>query len=271
MLRVLSAPIDLVRTLVAHRYLCAQLTRRFFAARHAGSSLGWLWTLGSTAIQFALFLVIFAKVLGMRVAGPPGVNFGVYLMTGLVPFLALSDALTRAAGVFRDNAALVQKVRFPAEVLVVSDTFGALGHQALALGIVVVVCFVLVHQTLAAIGWLVAGIVLLVAWSIGLALIVSAVGALLPDLREALALLLQVVFYSAPIVYPLEMVRNPLLRTVVQSNPLSGLVEVIRAGLIGGTPPSPTLTAVLCVGAFLLITLGAASLARLRPRLPDML
>ena len=113
MKRRLLAAFRLPGMLHRHRFLLWQLAWRAFAARHAGSYLGWLWTPLSTAVQFALYMVVFSAILqikveglGIDVARRPAVGFGVFLITGLVPFLALNDVVARASRVFRAHANL---------------------------------------------------------------------------------------------------------------------------------------------------------------------
>ena len=277
MTKHLSAAWTLPRTLARHRFLVRQLAWRAFAARHAGSYLGWLWTPLSTAVQFALYMVVFSAILqikieglGIDIARRPGVGFGVFLITGLVPFLALNDVVLRAARVFRAHASLVQRVRMPPEVLVISDVAGTLMHHAISLALVVVFCLWKGHLALAGVPWLVFGLGLLVLWIIGAALWVSIVGAFLPDVAEVMGLAMQVLFYAAPIVYPLALVRTEWVRTVIESNPVTPLVGVLRAGLLGASPPSPAAIACVAAGGILTVVLGAATLDRWRASIPDL-
>lgn len=272
------APLRLLPTLARHRFLLAQLVSRSFAARYAGSYLGWLWTPVATLIQFALFMVVFSVIFEIRVEGlgtdlarRPPVGFGLFLITGLVPFLALNDAVLRAARVFRANASLVQRVRMPAEVLVVGDTFGAVLHHGISFAVVLVICVIGGHTGWAELPWLMAALALLALWVVGLALTASVLGAVLPDVSEALALMMQLAFYGAPIVYPLAMVPEGLIRAMVEANPLTPLVGVARSGLLGAAPPS-TLSLVLVVAAGLaLVVVGAAALDRYRYTIVDLL
>ncbi len=267
---MVAAALRLAGTVRRHGFLTRQLMWRAFAARHAGSLLGWGWSLVSTAIQFGLLWAVFAGILGIRVADPPGVSFGVYLMAGLVPFLALNDGVTRAVGLFRSNAALVQRVRFPLEVLVIADTLGGVLHQLLALSVVVAICAAAGSLAPAALGWSAAGVGVLLLWIVGTALLVSTVGAFLPDLGQILGLALQLVFYAAPIVYPLTMVTHPGLRAVVEANPLTVMVAAIRAGLIGAAPPSAAALGLAAVGGAAVLVAGAAALDHWRMRIPDL-
>lgn len=270
MIRLLLSPLRQLRTLSRNRFLLAQMVRRVFVARHAGAVLGWLWSFVATVIQFAILFVVFSVILGIRIAEPAGVNFGVYLMTGLVPFLALNDVLIRAAGLFRANAPLVQRVRFPAEVLVVGDTMGTMLHQALAFGVVVAACALLGHLQLSAIPWLLGGVVLMAMWCVGIAELVSVGGAFLPDIGHGLGVGLQLVFYGAPIVYPISMIPSSVLCAVIEANPLSVMIAMIRTCLLGADPPGWVHVALLTAGGLFLLILGAATLDRWRLRVPDV-
>ena len=275
---LLLAHLRLVPTLIRHRFLVRQLAWRSFASRHAGSFLGWLWTPLSTVVQFAVFVIVFSKImeikignLGIDLADRPSVGFGVYLITGLVPFLALNDAVVRASRVFRAHAALVQRVRLPAEVLVFGDALGALLHHVLAFVVVLIICAVRGHLALSGVPWLVGGLLLIGLWIAGLCLVASLVGAVLPDIAEVLTLILQVAFYGAPIVYPLSLVGEPLLWSLIELNPLTPMIGVLRAGLIGSAPPSVLAISLLfIVGAGLLVT-GSAVLERWKTRIPDLI
>jgi lipopolysaccharide transport system permease protein len=274
----LLAPLRLLPTLSRNRFLLGQLAWRAFAARHAGSYLGWLWTPVSTLIQFALFMVVFSMIMEIRVDGlgidlarRPAVGFGVYLITGLVPFLAMNDAVVRAARVFRSNATLVQRVRLPAELLVLGDMLGTLLHHSLSFVVVVVVCVWRGHMGLDTLPWLLLAVVLFGMWIVGLGLIASVIGAFLPDIPEVLGLVFQVMFYGAPIVYPLAMVPVGTLRTLIELNPLTPLLEVARAALISAAPPAPVAVGLLLAAGVGLVVVGSGALDRWRFSIPDLL
>jgi lipopolysaccharide transport system permease protein len=274
----LLAPLRMLPTIGRNRFLLGQLAWRAFAARHAGSYLGWLWTPLSTLVQFALFMVVFSVIMEIRIEGlgidlarRPDVGFGVYLITGLVPFLAMNDAVVRAARVFRSNVTLVQRVRLPAEVLVFSDLLGTLLHHGLSLVVVVALCVWRGHMGYANLGWLLLALVLLVIWIVGLGLVASVIGAFLPDVPELLALLFQVLFYGAPSVYPLAMVHEDVLRRLIELNPLTPMLGVARTALISAAPPSTLAIALLAVAGVGLAVIGSVALDRWRFSIPDLL
>ena len=108
-------------------------------------------------------------------------------------------------------------------------------------------------------------------WMVGLGLISSVLGAVLPDIPEALGLAMQVLFYGAPIVYPLSLVPDGVLTSLVKANPLTPLVEVARTALISSAPPSPTSLIWITVAGLLLVVVGSVALDRYRYTIADLL
>ncbi len=259
-----------VKALTGNGFLLRQLVVRSFSARHAELFLGWVWPLISTGVQFLLYWIVFSRVIGIRLANERGVGFGFFLMAGLVPVLAFNDALLRAASLFRSNRNLIQRVSFPVEVLLVADLAATLGYHGLAFATMAVICAAAGFVSIAALGWVALGLVVLLVWLLGLALILSVLGAFVPDVKEVLNLGLLLLFYGAPIVYPLSMIHSGWLRALIGVNPVTVFAQLVRAGLLGLEAPGwPVVAGVLAAG-LLLVVVGGAGLEKVRPRLADV-
>ncbi len=198
-------------------------------------------------------------------------SFGVYLMVGLVPYTAFQEGLARAAAVFRANVALVQRIRIPLEVLVISEVLGILAHKVIALALVLIVCGFVGSIAPASLGWTVMGLLLLLLWTVGLALIMSVAGAFLPDAAEILAIGLQLLFYMTPIVYPMSMIQGTALGKLVGLNPMTIMIQAVRAGLLGSRPPGLGVVGLCGAVGLVLLASGAAAIDHWRLRIPDVL
>jgi len=144
-------------------------------------------------------------------------------------------------------------------------------HHALSFVVVVGICLWRGHMNLVGLPWVGLAVGLFLIWIVGLALAASVLGAFLPDVPEVLGLGFQIMFYGAPIVYPLSMVGGDVLRTVIQLNPLTPMLAVARAGLLGAAPPLlVTIVALVAIGV-LLVVVGSVALDRWRFSIPDLL
>ena len=126
--------IQIIRELWRWRRLVGELARRDFKARYAGSVLGGAWSVLEPLVQFGLYLTVFGVFLGMRLEGKAGVgNFGLYLISGLVPFAAFQESVTRATGLARERAQLVRHVNVPLEVLLAGTLAAVFARNGVAL------------------------------------------------------------------------------------------------------------------------------------------
>src|SRR4030042_1570980 len=145
------------------RRLVWELARRDFKARYAGSALGAAWAVLEPLVQFALYLTVFSYFLGMRLEGRPGVGlFGVYLISGLVPFLAFQESVMRATGLARERAQLVRHVNVPLEVVLAGALTAVLARHGVALLLVVGVAAGFGTLAPAGLPWLLGGLGVLV-------------------------------------------------------------------------------------------------------------
>jgi lipopolysaccharide transport system permease protein len=246
----------LVRHVWRHRGLARDLAWRDFRARYAGSVLGVAWAFLEPAVQFTLYLFVFAGILGTRFASGPGVaSYGLFLLCGLVPFLAFQEIVIRAVTLVRDQAALVRHVSVPLVVMLVGSLLAVLLRHAVALGLVVVITAVAGTVALGKVLWLPLAIVLLLGMALGLALLLLPVGAYVPDAVPLVTSGLSIAFFMSPIVYA-ESAVPPRIAAWLQVNPLLGVLQMFRAGLLG-TEVRPVNVAVSVAAALLALVLGS--------------
>ena len=261
--------IRIIRELWRWRRLVGELARRDFKARYAGSALGAAWSVLEPLVQFGLYLTVFGVFLGMRLEGKAGVgNFGLYLISGLVPFGAFQESVMRATGLARERSQLVRHVNVPLEVLLAGTLAAIFARQGVALAIVIAVAAA--AGTLTAVGllWLLAGIVVLTVAVFGLALGLVVAGAFLPDLAQVVGTGTMVLFFLTPVVYPASQVPHALAR-FMPANPLWGILRCFRAALVGEPPGAASFAvAALCAAAF--FALGSLVFAARRRQVPDL-
>ena len=252
------------------RRLVWELARRDFKARYAGSALGAAWAVLEPLVQFALYLTVFSYFLGMRLEGRPGVGlFGVYLISGLVPFLAFQESVMRATGLARERAQLVRHVNVPLEVVLAGALTAVLARHGVALLLVVGVAAGFGTFALAGIPWLLGGLVVLVIGVFGLGLALMIGGAFLPDLVQLVGTATTILFFATPIVYPVTVLPRRVA-TWVAFNPIWGGLQSFRVALLG-EPPETGAFVLAAASALLALALGALVFKLRRSQVPDLL
>src|SRR6185369_12549947 len=103
-----------VRAVWQYRGFVSGMVAREIQARYLQSLFGSAWALLNPAAMIAIYTVIFAQVMQARL---PGLDdrfaYSIYLCAGILPWMYLTEVLTRSLTVFIDNAALLKKVSFP--------------------------------------------------------------------------------------------------------------------------------------------------------------
>ena len=257
------------------RFLLTLLVRKELRVRYRASVLGLGWSYVKPAVQFLVYLVGMGLILRQRAIG----NYPVYLFGGLVVVTTFSEALGNAARSVVANADLVKKIYLPRELFPVASICVAVVH----LGPQVVV--LLAGSLLS--GWrpdpvgmlaLVACLVLVLLLALGLGLLLGAVNVLFRDVENVVDLVLMVLVWVSPVLYPWQRVADvfgegSVWLALYQLNPLTVAVELVHRGTwatgtnAGAVPPGlPGQTVVAFVVTAVLIVVGQLVFRRLSGR-----
>jgi ABC-type polysaccharide/polyol phosphate export permease len=145
------------------------------------------------------------------------------MFCGILPWTWFSSSLVEASNVLIASGNLIRKVLFPAEILPVVNVLAGMVHFALGLPILAAF-FVYYRVPVTAVDLLWFPVIVLVQllFTLGLALLVSALAVHFRDIRDLLANLLTLWFFATPIVYPLS-AAPPRIRRLLELNPFTQL------------------------------------------------
>jgi lipopolysaccharide transport system permease protein len=259
------------RALGRYRWLVYELTRRELSSRYAGSVSGIAWTFLQPLAQLAIYAVIFTQVFRATVPpGYPGISYTTFVAIALWPWIMFSESVQRGMGAITANAGLIRKVALPNQLFV----FAAVG----ACFAIHIAGFLVVLAVLAALGenvrlagvpfaFLLLGPYFLLA--AGIALILAALQTLLKDVEHGTSIVLSIVFYATPILYPLTLAPTSW-RGAMRWNPLAGLSERLREVLV----VHPAIAAgdiVFWAAGIAVLALGLWIFGRLSPYFEDFL
>ena len=188
-------------TLVRYRGLIQSLVARELKARYRGSVLGFFWSFINPLLLLAIYSFIFTRIMPNRVEGVQ--PYALFMLCGILPWTWLSAALTEASGSLIAGGNLIKKVLFPAEVLPIVSVLANMVHFFLALPIVIVFLFLYQRPPDAwDLAWFPVVVLVQLVFTTGLALALAALTVHFRDIRDILANLLMLWFFSTPIIYP---------------------------------------------------------------------
>lgn len=251
-----------------HLFLLRELVKRDFQGRYAGSALGLVWSFVQPLWMLLLFTFVFSTVMKISLAGARTGHFAVFLFSGLLPWMAVQEGVSRASTAVTDNSSLVKKLRFPAEILVLAVVMAALLHEAIAALIFLGVLGFLGELAWGGLPLLLLAVPLQVALTLGLGLLLGAVNVFFRDIAQVLGMVFTGWFYLTPIVYPAAAVPARF-RGWIALNPLTALVELYRQSFLGGRPALVPGTGALALAAAVLLCAGFLLFRRLKAAFVD--
>ncbi len=206
--------------LARYRALIQSLVARELKARYRGSVLGFFWSF----INPLMLLLVYTFVFTFVMQAPQGTDpYPLFMFCGLLPWTWFASSLTESAGVLISGGNLIKKVLFPAEILPIVTVTANMIHFFLALPILVIfliwfkapltvpelLCFPLV-------------VAVQFVFTLGCALILSALTVHFRDIRDILSNVLTLWFFATPIIYSYKYAPE-LARRFMNFNPFAHL------------------------------------------------
>jgi len=224
------------RELFSYRHLLFRLVRKEFLINYQQTLLGPVWVLFQPLLTMITYVFVFNKIIGVSIGKeiPPIL----FYFSAIILWNFFNDSFSNISKTFRDNAHIFGKVYFPRLIVPLSSLITQLFRFLIqfVFFIAVLLYFVLFKgfvfhfttYTLALL--LVVACLAIIGLSTGL--IFSVITAKYRDLGNFTDILIRVLLFITPIIYPLSLVRANI-RWIVQLNPLTPLFELFRLGLLG--------------------------------------
>ena len=216
-----------------YRNVLLALCHRDIKGKYKQAFLGITWAAIQPVIQVGLFTLVFKGVAKVDTPAP----YPLFVLTGLLPFNLFQQIVGMGTPAFVSAQSIVSKVYFPRLYTVIAGSSSALLNGAITLTILTATLIGFRQSVSARLILAVPMMVGVLLLSLGLAAVLSAVNARFRDVQHALPLMMSVLIYVSPVLYPLESVPGAV-RPLVLLNPVTGLVDGLRFAIIGVEPYS---------------------------------
>ena len=219
-----------------YRDLMILFVKRNIITQYKQTILGPLWYLIQPLMTTVMYMVVFGGIAKISTDGLPQPLF---YLAGISFWQYFSDCLTKTSNTFVNNAGIFGKVYFPRLITPLSDVISNLVRFGIQFGLFLCVYAYYMIFTDAPIhtNWYALLIPVLVMMLAGLALgfgiLFSSMTTKYRDLQLLLSFFVSLWMYATPVIYPLSTSTNPKLLLVMQLNPLTGIVEFFKYGMLG--------------------------------------
>lgn len=263
---------ELAGVLFRYRALILEMTRRDVVEQYAGQVLGAFWAIGHPLFLMALYVFIFGYVFNMKIGGTYDLplDYTVYILCGLIPWMAIQQSMSKACGALTGQANLVKQVVFPIEVLPTKAVLASFIPQIA--GTVFLLGYVILKSGALPLTYLLlpvlVGMQLLVM--LGIAFALSVTSAYLRDVKDLVQVFGTAGIYLMPVVYLPAWVPS-IFKPVLYLNPFSYITWCYQDALYFGRFEHPWAWVVFGVGSVTAFATGYRLFRRLKPHLGDVL
>jgi lipopolysaccharide transport system permease protein len=218
----------------SYRHLLLRIVRRDFLIHHQQTLLGPLWIIFQPMIILVTYLLIFERAVGLST---DGLSPTLFYLSGIILWTLFSECFTGTAFTFIQNGTLFGKVYFPRLIIPLSVVLVNLIRFGIQFSIFFLMLLALepsriIDNPLRWITCLFLSLVVVSGLGLGLGLVFSIFTAKYRDLVNVIHLIVRLLMFATPVIYPLSIV-NPDVRIWVNLNPLCSLVELFRFGFLG--------------------------------------
>jgi len=220
-----------------YRDLCMLFVKRNITTQFKQTILGPLWYLIQPAMTVIMYMVVFGGIAKIPTDGLPQPLF---YLSGICLWQYFNDCLNKTSSTFTANAGIFGKVYFPRLVVPISSVISNLLRFGIQFGMFLVVYAI--YQI-----WIIPGqihtnwyvlllpllIVMLAGLALGFGILFSSLTTKYRDMQLLLDFFIRLWMYATPVIYPLSTITNPKLRMVMSLNPLTGITEAFKYGMLG--------------------------------------
>jgi len=237
--------LTIVKNLYDYRELMATLAWKNIALRYKQAYLGIAWAILKPLTLMLIFTLVKSFV-GIKSGDIP---YPILTFAALMPWTFFQESASDGVNSVVGNTALIKKIYFPREIFPITSVLTKLVE--LGINFVILAGLMAWYHMIPSIYCL--WVPVIIAYTVLAALTVAFAGAAVNvyyrDVGQALPVLLSLVMYASPVIYPLQLVKEKLiahqaaggwsdmLYTLYTVNPLAGIIDAFQSVVLRGEPP----------------------------------
>lgn len=234
------------------RELILAFAKREISVRYKQAAIGIVWVALQPLVTTGVFTFIFGHLAKISTGAVP---YPVFVLSGLLLWQYFNRVLTEGCGSLVANVGLITKVYFPRLIVPMIVTLVAAVDVAVITTALLVLMLINGMAIPPTIIFLPVFVMMAGLMGYAAALWVAPLNAIYRDIGLALPLVMQVVMYLSPVIYPTSLVPG-WMQWFYEINPVATLLRGARWSLLGEAPPSLTGLLVYAAVTLFLLAVG---------------
>lgn len=237
------------------------MTEKEIKARYKFALLGFLWIILNPLLQMIVIGFVFQFFVPVSVD-----NYFLFLFAGLLPWNFFSMTVTKTTPSIVYERSLIQKAKFPREIIVLAIVFSNLFHFLISLILLILALvadklffdgysFLQISSYILRMLWLIPLVAWLTILTSSVSLITSALNVRYRDVNFVIQAVMPLWFYATPIVYSLNLLPQQL-HFLFYLNPITIIIEFFHQVTLSLPPTNLELGLISMVMTVLLMSIS---------------
>ncbi len=258
-----------LREMGEYRALIWALAERDLRVRYKQAALGMAWAVFTPIVLMLAFTLVFTKFSHVATQGVP---YPLFSYLGLIPWSFFSASVLAGGLSLTANIPLLNKLYCPREVFPLGTITVAAADAVVSTTVLVALFPIEGYAPRRETFYAPIMLLILLAFTLGVTLALSAIVVYMRDLRLALPLVIQVALFVTPVAYGAGAIAGSRAGVLVYSalNPLVPVIDGLRRTILLGQHPDWTMELVGGSTAFLVLAGGFMLFKRLETGLADV-
>jgi ABC-type polysaccharide/polyol phosphate export permease len=218
----------------------------------------------------AVYVVVFGIFMRRSFEGME-VPYPVFLVSGMIPWLAFQDCLSLSSPSFRRNRPYLRKLPVPEVVFIAEISVSTTLYLLQNFILVIVIAIIYGHYP--TFYWLLLPLPLLflqiIGFSIGLFL--GTLSAFFPDVDQIVQIVLRLAIWTAPILFPLSFFTENGFGIIPAMNPITPVLIAIRDLFVSGQLPSFSTTVAILSWTVFFLFIAYLTYVKLQSEIRDVI
>lgn len=260
-------PLQVAQELWGARELVRALAERDLRARYKQAVLGFAWAVLTPLALCAIFTLVFHQAVKIETGD---VSYPLFAYVGLIVWQFFSNTMNQGAVSLANNLSLLNKVYCPREVFPLATMLVASVDMLIGIGVLGILFLATWTAPAATFLWVLPLVVVQLAFTYGVALVLSVAVVYLRDVRHLLPIITQMGVFATPVAYPLSRIPLKLQEIYCGINPLGAVIEGYRRALLYGQAPDLRLTLIAAASAAVYLVGGYLVFKKLETGIADV-
>jgi lipopolysaccharide transport system permease protein len=221
------------KELIEYRDLFYFLVWRNIKILYAQTILGFSWAIVQPLVQIVIFTIVFGKVARLATDGIPYILFST---VAIIPWTYMSQAMSLSSQSLVTGQNMLGKVYFPRMLFPITPVLSKLVDFSISLVLILIALLYYRVEPTWNLCLVPLFILMMISIPAGIGMWLSALAIRFRDVKHAMPFVIRMLIYSAPILYSASKIP-PQYRIVYSFNPIVGVIEGMRASLLGTAMP----------------------------------